>query len=139
MSENDRTDRYDSACRDSRDNCPTEGAVLQREWRQKTTTIAVLDTMVVKLGVSSTELREALRDIYIALRNRHHGRMPDDVQTAYDKAGELLRRHQPDVEEQAPACSQDPDAPHGFNRNASHSLGRYVCDCEGFDAARGTT
>lgn len=31
-----------------------------------------------------------------------------------------------------PPCSTHPDAPHGFNRNASHTLGRYVCDCEGW-------
>ena len=30
-------------------------------------------------------------------------------------------------------CKEHPDAPHGFNRNASHSLGRYVCDCEGWE------
>src|SRR6478672_9028244 len=29
-------------------------------------------------------------------------------------------------------CSQHPCAPHGFNRNASHSEDRYVCDCEGW-------
>lgn len=29
-------------------------------------------------------------------------------------------------------CSTHPDAPHGFNRNASHNAGRYVCDCEGW-------
>lgn len=29
-------------------------------------------------------------------------------------------------------CKDHPDAPHGFNRNASHSAGRYVCDCEGW-------
>ena len=34
--------------------------------------------------------------------------------------------------DQAPDCSTHPDAPHGFNRNASHSLDRYVCDCEGW-------
>lgn len=32
-----------------------------------------------------------------------------------------------------PECNQHPDAPHGFNRESSHSLGRYVCDCEGWD------
>lgn len=32
-------------------------------------------------------------------------------------------------EEEVP-CKTHSDAPHGFNRNASHSLGRYVCDCE---------
>jgi hypothetical protein len=30
-------------------------------------------------------------------------------------------------------CNPHPDAPHGFNRNASHNAGRYVCDCEGWD------
>jgi hypothetical protein len=29
-------------------------------------------------------------------------------------------------------CSTHPDAPHGFNRNASHNEDRYVCDCEGW-------
>lgn len=33
------------------------------------------------------------------------------------------------------ACSTDPQAQHGFNRNASHDAGRYVCDCEGQAAA----
>jgi hypothetical protein len=27
-------------------------------------------------------------------------------------------------------CSNHPDAPHGFDRNASHNEGRYVCECE---------
>jgi len=27
-------------------------------------------------------------------------------------------------------CKDHPDAPHGFDRNASHSLHRYVCECE---------
>lgn len=35
----------------------------------------------------------------------------------YNEAGELV-------------CDEHPDAPHGFNRNASHNEGRYVCDCE---------
>lgn len=30
------------------------------------------------------------------------------------------------------ACNPHPDAPHGFNRNASHNARRYVCDCEGW-------
>lgn len=33
-----------------------------------------------------------------------------------------------------PACNPHPKAPHGFDRNASHSADRYVCDCEGWDA-----
>lgn len=27
-------------------------------------------------------------------------------------------------------CKSHPDAPHGFCRDASHSLDRYVCECE---------
>jgi len=27
-------------------------------------------------------------------------------------------------------CKEHPDAPHGFMRDASHSAGRYVCECE---------
>ena len=29
-------------------------------------------------------------------------------------------------------CSNHPDAPHGFDRSASHSNDRYTCDCEGW-------
>ena len=31
-----------------------------------------------------------------------------------------------------PVCNPHLDAPHGFNRNASHDAHRYVCDCEGW-------
>ena len=27
-------------------------------------------------------------------------------------------------------CTPHPDAPHGFDRDASHTEERYVCDCE---------
>jgi hypothetical protein len=27
-------------------------------------------------------------------------------------------------------CKTHPDAPHGFDRGASHTLDRYVCECE---------
>jgi hypothetical protein len=30
-------------------------------------------------------------------------------------------------------CKTDPNAPHGFARNASHSADRYVCECEGWE------
>jgi hypothetical protein len=29
-------------------------------------------------------------------------------------------------------CKTHPDAPHGFDRNASHNADRYVCECEGW-------
>lgn len=32
-----------------------------------------------------------------------------------------------------PKCKTHPDAPHGFDRNGSHSMGRYVCDCENWE------
>ena len=31
---------------------------------------------------------------------------------------------------QEPKCSDHPDAPHGFCRDASHTMDRYVCECE---------
>jgi len=31
------------------------------------------------------------------------------------------------------SCKTDPRAPHGFDRNASHSADRYVCECEGWE------
>lgn len=33
---------------------------------------------------------------------------------------------------ETPECNPHPKAPHGFNRNASHNAGRYVCECEGW-------
>jgi len=30
-------------------------------------------------------------------------------------------------------CNQHPDAPHGFDRNASHNADRYVCECENWE------
>lgn len=30
-------------------------------------------------------------------------------------------------------CKTHPDAPHGFDRNASHSADRYVCECESWE------
>ena len=30
-------------------------------------------------------------------------------------------------------CNPHPDAPHGFDRDASHNLDRYVCECEGWE------
>ena len=38
----------------------------------------------------------------------------------------------PDVDNITP-CKTHPDAPHGFDRNASHSADRYVCECEGWE------
>lgn len=32
-----------------------------------------------------------------------------------------------------PKCNPHPDAPHGFDRNASHNEDRYVCTCESWE------
>jgi hypothetical protein len=34
---------------------------------------------------------------------------------------------------EGPKCKDHLDAPHGFDRNASHSADRYVCECEGWE------
>ena len=36
---------------------------------------------------------EALRELHTVLKQRHYGRMPDEVQAAYDKAGDVLDRY----------------------------------------------
>jgi len=33
-------------------------------------------------------------------------------------------------------CNEHPDAPHGFMRDASHSAGRYVCECEFWESPK---
>ena len=57
--ENERPDTYDRACRDANDNCPTENAVLRREWRQKTATITVLATTLEQQTNRFERLRAA--------------------------------------------------------------------------------
>ena len=31
------------------------------------------------------------------------------------------------------SCKDHPDAPHGFDRDSSHALDRYVCECENWE------
>jgi len=38
-----------------------------------------------------------------------------------------------DYEDKEVPCKEHPDAPHGFDRNSSLSLGRYVCECENWE------
>ena len=79
-------------------------------------------------GLEDTEvaIKEALRQAL-------------DLQTAIER-GTKAWADVPDatkwVEElrdNTPDCKTHPDAPHGFDRNASHSEGRYVCECEGWE------
>ena len=46
-------------------------------------------------------------------------------------AGALPKSAEPVKQESK--CNPHPDAPHGFDRNASHSADRYVCECEGWE------
>lgn len=57
--ETERNTQYDRACRDPRDNCPTENAVLRREWRQKVATIAILSAAVEMQATRLETLRIA--------------------------------------------------------------------------------
>jgi hypothetical protein len=79
-------------------------------------------------GLEDTEvaIKEALRQAL-------------DLQTAIER-GTKAWADVPDatkwVEElrdNTPDCKTHPDAPHGFDRNASHSADRYVCECEGWE------
>ncbi len=57
--------------------------------------------------------------IYWFVGHEHHG------------CGTLLyAAPKPDPEPQRPSCDRHPDAPHGFDRTASHNADRYVCECE---------
>jgi hypothetical protein len=47
----------------------------------------------------------------------------DAIQPAINACKEALEQ---------PVCNPHPKAPHGFNRDASHSANRYVCECEGW-------
>ena len=49
------------------------------------------------------------------------------VQFAYDQGAKHPNPQQP-------KCNPHSRAPHGFAREASHQAGRYVCDCESWDA-----
>ena len=72
----------------------------------------------------------------------------DDLQTAIERGtkawadvpadwveelrGNDTPEETPEVTPEVP-CKTHPDAPHGFDRNASHSADRYVCECEGWE------
>ena len=79
-------------------------------------------------GLEDTEvaIKEALRQAL-------------DLQTAIEKGTEAwadVPNATEWVEElrgNTPDCKTHPDAPHGFDRNASHSADRYVCECEGWE------
>lgn len=58
----------------------------------------------------------------------------DKTMTVEEALAELLRQFAEYCEHERDdqGCSNHEDAPHGFDRNGSHSMNRYVCDCEGW-------
>jgi hypothetical protein len=64
---------YDRACRDPHDNCPTEVAVLKREWRQKSATISVLSKTIEQQTASSEKLRAAAAELLDYLHEPEDG------------------------------------------------------------------
>ena len=90
--ETERDTPYDRACRDPRDNCPTENAVLKREWRQKTATISMLTQMLDQQGAASTEIKDALLALYVALRDSAPKLSPAAAE-AFGNAREVLARY----------------------------------------------
>ena len=59
-----------------------------------------------------------------------------DVPDATEWVEELRGNDTPEVTGEVTTevlCKTHPDAPHGFDRNASHSADRYVCECEGWE------
>lgn len=61
-----------------------------------------------------------------AKKKQIHDELYDKVKMEMFKASSKLEG----IDYEEVPCKTHPDAPHGFNRNASHSMGRYVCDCE---------
>lgn len=78
----------------------------------------------------------ALRYITQAENRHSHGpsSAPPTERYAHDTQTMGGRRTMRQVGDDHYRCHPDPRAPHGFNRNASHSEGRYVCDCEGWES-----
>jgi DNA-binding protein Fis len=61
----------------------------------------------------------------------------NDLQTAIERGtkawADVPADWVEDLRGNTPDCKTHPDAPHGFDRNASHSADRYVCECEGWE------
>ena len=54
--------------------------------------------------------------------------LPDDLRRVVS----LIAEYEANPRD-ADGCSMHPEAPHGFDRNGSHSADRYVCECEGWE------
>ena len=90
-----------------------------------------------EIALEYFENAHGLEDTEVAIKEAL--RQALDLQTAIER-GTKAWADVPDatkwVEElrdNTPDCKTHPDAPHGFDRNASHSEDRYVCECEGWE------
>ena len=103
---------------------------------------------IVDLHIAAGKLSDALADEQAHPANSRIASLYEELRKATDGGSESMTHDdalkqieywqgkcnqvQVAVPQQGGACNPHPDAPHGFSRNASHSAGRYVCDCEGW-------
>lgn len=81
------------------------------------------------------DLRKAAQDVINAFDSDTENDTSNDMFNAVNALHAALA----EAPEAMPrTCNPHPDAPHGFNRNASHSEDRYVCDCEGWEPSSET-
>jgi hypothetical protein len=92
LTNTNETESDGASYRDPRDNCPTEGAVLKREWREKAATISMLTKMVDQQGKAFREHHDALLALYVALRDSAPNLSPFAAQ-AFRKTRETLARY----------------------------------------------
>ena len=87
------------------------------------------------------QLQELLGEYWDCAYNEGHLRRPDGntanrilhrILELWNRRAMLEAAPQQDVSQEDKSCNPHPDAPHGFDRNASHNAGRYVCECEGW-------
>jgi hypothetical protein len=78
-----------------------------------------------KITIDAAVVQQAIEALYAGKKLVAESKWLKDMQAS---CADALRA----AIKQATKCSEHPDAPHGFNRNASHSEGRYVCECEGW-------
>jgi len=74
-------------------------------------------------------LKMAIEALETAEVQSEYDGLSDMIFKAINACKEALEQPAQEVE-----CSNHPDAPHGFCRDASHSAGRYLCECEGWQA-----
>lgn len=84
-------------------------------------------TSPIRIKVNKAIRASRAQDDHIGESNEMVSR-PQNCGTGHCSCIECVM--EPATEEKA--CSDHPDAPHGFDRNASHNAGHYVCDCEGW-------